>query len=83
MKFHCPKTEAACPSVQRRSPKRRRLEDSELDSGDDEGRRDREDNDEVESEEDFPEKTAVIADVSVAKYPGPQPSDDEVRNLRK
>ena len=72
-------TNASWNSIQRRSPKRRKLGDSEIDSGDDEGRQDRVHHEEEADEDDeIAEKTAIIADVSIAKHPGPLPSDDEV-----
>ena len=69
-------------SEQTLSNKRRKLEDSELDSGDDEGRGDRAKRD-SDGEEDIPERTAVITDIAIGHHPGPLPSDGEVCSLTK
>ena len=69
---HCHRNESG-------SSKRRRLDDAELDSGDDERRYDRarSNNDEKER---TPEQTAVITDIAIGRHPGPLPSDGEVRD---
>ena len=79
-------TDGFLDSRETHSNKRRRLDDSELDSGDDEGREDRLrdglEEEEEEEEEDVPERTAVVTDIAIGRHPGPLPSDGEVRNLR-
>lgn len=60
--------------------KRRKLDDAELDSGDDEGRYDRVRGD-ADEEERTPERTAVVTDISIGRHPGPLPSDGEVHSL--
>lgn len=69
------------------SKKRRRLDDSELDSGDDEGREERSKNgleeEEGDEEQDVPERTAVVTDIAIGRHPGPLPSDGEVRRPSK
>lgn len=58
-------------------PKTRELDDEDLDSGDDEGRRDRATNDVFE--EDATEgREARIAGIEVARLPKPNPYDGEV-----
>ena len=57
--------------------KRRRLDGSELDSLDDEEREDRL-KDNLDNEEDVPERTAIITDLTIGRHPGPLPSDGEV-----
>ncbi|KAG8533393.1 uncharacterized protein KY384_002176 [Bacidia gigantensis] len=64
-----------------RSSKRRKLDDSELDSGDDEGRRDRL-KELVDEEDDAPERTAIITDISIGRHHGPSPSDGELYMLQ-
>ena len=56
---------------------RRNLDDSELDSGDDEGRRDRSVRADGEGEQD--EESATIQDVQLGRHPVPEGSDGEVR----
>ena len=65
---------------QSQSNKRRKLDDSELDSGDDEGREDRV-RDALDEDDDAPERTAVITDITIGRHPGPLPSDGEVCSL--
>ena len=62
---------------QSRSNKRRKLDDSELDSGDDEGRGDRV-KDDLDRDDGVPERTAVITDIGIGRHPGPISSDGEV-----
>lgn len=62
---------------QNASNKRRKLDDAELDSGDDEGRLDR-----AEEEYDEPgtkiEREENILDIDIGRHAIPQPSDGEV-----
>ena len=60
--------------------KRRKLNDSELDSGDDEGMLDRV-NDGINGhgkEQETYDRLANILDISIGRHPVPQPSDGEV-----
>lgn len=62
------------------SNKRRKLDDAELDSGDDEGRLDRV-KDGINGhrkEEETYDRLANILDISIGRHPVPQPSDGEV-----
>ena len=60
--------------------KRRELDDEELDSGDDENRRDRLQDDEgyAQDEEDMEAHSQNVVDIRVARHPIPNPSDGEV-----
>lgn len=62
------------------SNKRRKLNDAELDSGDDEGRLNRaKDGINVYSkEQETYDRLANILDISIGRHPVPQPSDGEV-----
>lgn len=65
------------------SPKRRELDDEELDSGDDVGRHDRLEDDGMDSygNEDAEQgemRSLNVADVRLARHPIPSPSDGEV-----
>ncbi|KAL8691976.1 MAG: hypothetical protein Q9218_002900 [Villophora microphyllina] len=66
------------------SPKRRRLDDDELDSGDDEGRRDRIDNDDDDVDgygddrDRLEARTRNVQDIRIARHPIPRPSDGEL-----
>ncbi|KAL9103787.1 MAG: hypothetical protein Q9163_001196 [Psora crenata] len=68
-------------AIEGRSNKRRRLDDAQLDSADDEGRYDRMrvDSDEKEG---TPERTAVVTDIAIGRHPGPLPSDGELYLLQ-
>lgn len=71
------------PKSESGNAKRRKLDDEELDSGDDEGRRDRlEDGDMdgyVNDEEEQGEmRSQNVADIRLARHPIPCPSDGEV-----
>lgn len=57
---------------------RRRLDDAELDSGDDEGRTDRLEEEEAEQ---FEEREMLTMDMEVSRQAVPEPSDGEVRML--
>ena len=68
------------------SPKRRKLDDEALDSGDEEGRYDRLDEDGIDGygdEEDGAQEARqrTIMDVNLSRHPVPEPSDGEVCNL--
>ncbi|KAL9130594.1 MAG: hypothetical protein Q9217_001254 [Psora testacea] len=63
------------------SNKRRKLDDAELDSGDDEGRYDRVRGD-IDEDEGTPERTAVVTDIAIGHHPGPLPSDGELYLLQ-
>lgn len=58
------------------APRRRHMDDEELDSGDDEGRDDRVDDDEQAPEVVVQERT--VQDVELPRLPAPEPSDGEV-----
>ncbi|KAL8660583.1 MAG: hypothetical protein Q9202_006392 [Teloschistes flavicans] len=66
------------------SPRRRKLDDEELDSADDEDRRDRLDNDDDDvdgygDEQDGLEaRTRQVQDIRIARHPIPRPSDGEL-----
>ncbi|KAH0551450.1 hypothetical protein GP486_007335 [Trichoglossum hirsutum] len=60
-------------------PRHRSLDDSELDSGDDEDRRDRAAR--VDGEVEQEEESATIQDVQLGRHPVPEGSDGEVRML--
>ncbi|KAL8730254.1 MAG: hypothetical protein Q9181_004738 [Wetmoreana brouardii] len=70
----------------RESPKRRKLDDEELDSGDDEGRRDRLEHDDVDGygdEEDRVEaRSRNVAAIRLARHPVPRPSDGEPSQIQ-
>ena len=60
--------------------KRRKLDDEELDSGDDEGRHDREgDGADGENQEELQDSNANVMDANIGRHPDPRPSDGEVR----
>lgn len=60
----------------------RQLDDAELDSGDDEGRDDRaQEDDEDQQQQQFEDHEMLSMDVEVARQPVPEPSDGEVGNL--
>ena len=61
--------------------KRRKLDDEELDSGDDEGRLDREKGLDGNEPEELHENNANVMDSSIGRHPNPDPSDGEVRLL--
>lgn len=67
-------------STESASNKRRKLNDAELDSGDDEGRIDRvKDGTNVHGkEQETYDRLANILDISIGRHPVPQPSDGEV-----
>ena len=69
-------------TVQRPVSKKRKLDDSELGSGDDDDRNDRSKEDISDDEREIAEKTAVVQQVAIAKHPGPLPSDGEVRPIQ-
>lgn len=56
--------------------RKRHLDDAELDSGDDEGRADRLQEDDAQQ---FEEKEIIAMDVEVSRQAVPEPSDGEVR----
>ena len=58
--------------------KRRKLDDEELDSGDDEGRYDRERVFDGDGQEELHENNANVMDSSIGRHPDPNPSDGEV-----
>lgn len=62
------------------SNKRRKLDDAELDSGDDEGRLDRvtDDINGQSKEHETYDRLANLLDISIGRHPVPQPSDGEV-----
>lgn len=65
---------------QTRSPKRRKLSDEGLDSGDDEGRRDIAGDEDVDMDaEGGEERELVVARIDLARHGMPQGSDGEVR----
>lgn len=72
-----------CSSEEATKTKRRRLDDEELDSGDDEGRQDRIEGGEMdgygEQEEAISEnRQRTLLDVDLSRHPVPDPSDCEV-----
>jgi len=74
-----------CTYTESASNKRQKLDDSELDSGDDESRCYRAKGDDSGHEKDINEASdheAQIIDVSIGRHPGPRPSDGEVRSYR-
>lgn len=64
------------------SPKRRKLDDEELDSGDDEDRSDRPKYDKADGSGDEEHRLEAhsqnVVDIRVARHPVPRPSDGEV-----
>ena len=58
--------------------KPRRLEDEDLDSGDDEGRHDRAEDDLSETREAVHTREENVLDISIGRHAIPQPSDGEV-----
>ena len=75
--MHCIDTSSRAGSV---SNKRRKLDDEELDSGDDEGRRDREEIGAVEDNEEgqLQETNKNVLGTNIGRHPDPNPSDGEV-----
>ena len=60
--------------------KRRKLDDEELDSGDDEDRHDREgDGADGDNQEELQDSNANVMDANIGRHPDPRPSDGEVR----
>lgn len=66
------------------SNKRRKLNDTDLDSGDDEGRHDRgkDNNNGYTNEQETYDRLANILDISIGRHPVPQPSDGELYLLQ-
>ncbi|KAL8698278.1 MAG: hypothetical protein Q9201_006665 [Fulgogasparrea decipioides] len=66
----------------RESSKRRKLDDEELDSGDDEGRHDRLEGDDVDGYDDEEDRVEArsrnVAAIRLARHPVPHPSDGEL-----
>ncbi len=59
--------------------KRRKLDDEDLDSGDDEGRHDREgDAFDGDDQEELPASNANVMNANIGRHPDPNPSDGEV-----
>jgi RNA polymerase-associated protein LEO1 len=65
-------------------PRKRKLDDEELDSGDDEGRNDRVDGeaDGPEFEAEVEEETVAVAQIGIGRHAVPQSSDEEVSLLK-
>lgn len=59
---------------------RRQLDDEELDSGDDMERRDRVEEAQPSQEQEMESQERTMMDVEMARQPGPEPSDGEVRS---
>ena len=66
-------------SSQQASAKRRTLNDAELDSGDDEGRSDRAEDEYGDQKDVPPEREETVLDISMTRHAIPKPSDGEVR----